>query len=163
MKLKGVRKLESKVNKFLAPFNLKSKLGEDFAYFFDSELVQFSVELVNEIDEEYIDFIKNEFDYNVPNMFLFSFLHEVGHHMTADELEEKDFEEDDALKFEISENINTDNFHEYALKYFHCPTEYLANKWAIDYYRKHEKEVNRKGKEMLLAFRHFYKINRVVA
>lgn len=161
MKLKGVRKLESKVNKFLAPFNLKSKLGDEFAYFFVSEIVQFSIAITERSDAEYIKFIKNEFDYDVPNMFLFSFLHEVGHHMTNDELEEEDFEEDEFQKFEISEHMNDDNYEEYSLKYFHCPTEFLANEWAIDYYRNHEEEVNRKGKEMIKAFKHFYKINGV--
>ena len=162
-KMKGVRKLEKKVNKFLAPFGVKSVLGDEFAYYCVSELVQFSIEQVEKNDAEYIKFIKNEFNYDVPSMFLFSFLHEVGHHMTMDDFEEEELENDEMQKFEISEHINEENYSEYSLKYFHCPTEIVANEWAVEYFKNHEAEIMRKGKEMLKAFQHFYKVNGVTA
>lgn len=158
MRIKGIRKLESKVNKFLAPFGLKSVFGLDFAYLTENEVVQFPVFMTERVDNIFAEWLKDTFNFDVPNMFIFSLLHEVGHHYTIDDFDDKDFEKDEKRKAKISENLEKD-YKKYSRKYFALPIEYSANEWAVNYFIENEAEVLKKGKELQKAFYHFYKRN----
>lgn len=163
MKLKGKKKLVAQMDKFLRPFGVKSCLGVDFCYYYAEELVQFTVVMTEHADHVFYKFISEEFNYYPFDMFLFSLLHEIGHHNTLDYFDAEEITQSDAVKRDIEATINDDNFDEKCMEYFYCPIEYIATEWAVNYMRRHEKELRKEWKKMLKHFRHFYKVNGVVA
>lgn len=161
MKLKGTTKLVAQMNSFLRPFNVKSLLGEDFAYYPTTEEIQFTIAMNERSDKVFTKFVMETFHYQIKDIFLLSLLHEVGHHLTLEDFEDYELCEEWANKIMIELEINDTNYDEKQIEYFNLPSEYAATAWAVSYLREHEKEVYRRWRVMLEHFRHFYKVNAV--
>ena len=161
MKLKGTRKLTSHMNKFLRPFGVTTLLGKDFAYYPVTEEVQFTIVMEERADKVLKKFVADNFQYNVKDMFLFSLLHEVGHHLTLDDFEDEELTKEWKHKSVIEWELDDSNYNEKMVEYFALPSEYAATAWAVSYMRDHEKELLRRWKVMIQHFRHFYKKNAV--
>lgn len=159
MKVKGIKKLTSHMDKFLKPFGLKSCLGADFSYHTITETIQFCLAIDENQNDFFVEFIEKNFDYKVRDIFLVSLLHEVGHHFTLEDFDDEEWNDDHLKKVFIEATITEENYKEKSFQYFSLPIEFAATAWAIDYLKSHEKEVNRKWKEMLQHFNHFYKVN----
>lgn len=159
MRIKGIKKLNAHMNKFLSPFGLKCTFGSDFAYWTESELIQYTIFLHQDSDVYFSDFIKKEFDFSVTDIFLVSLLHEVGHYYTIDDFEEDELLEDEYAKAGLTRNpLITEK--ERNFRYFNLPVEYAATEWAIDFLRDNPSIYHQWG-IMLEHFRHFYKKNNI--
>lgn len=162
MKLKGVKKLNSHMNKVLKPFGLKSALGKDFSYNVITEIVQYAIVVDEDQNNFFSEFIEKNFDYKVTDIFLVSLLHEVGHHFTVDDFDDAEWGFDHTQKVFIENSINEDNYREKSFEYFSLPTEFAATAWAIEYLKNHEEEMYRRWNEMLQHIQHFYNRNGVI-
>jgi hypothetical protein len=156
--LKGTKELEQAIDKFIEPFGLSSKLDTDFAYYFEKDLVTFSLFQI----DAYNDFILDA-ESRFPSVlgvhpFMWSLLHEVGHHETWDELTEEEIEE----SMQIKDSIDTDN-HSSKMSYYTCPDEYAATDWAGHYLEENREEVEDFWESLIPLFREFYKLNDVEA
>lgn len=161
MKLKGIKKLNSHMNKVLKPFGLKSEFGKEFSYNVITELVQYAIFVDEDQNNFFSEFIEKNFNYKVTNIFLVSLLHEVGHHFTLDDFDDAEWGFDHTQKLFIENTINEKNYKEKSFEYFALPTEYAATAWGIEYLRTHEKEMNKRWNEMVEHIQHFYKRNGV--
>ena len=132
--------LEKKIKKYLSRFGIKHVYCTDsFFYMPESKTVCFTV-LNYSTDDELIKFIDEKYDTNIrPWYFIFCLLHEVGHHMTVDQLTDEDMAFEIAARKMIlplfGDEVETRNS-----LYFDLPAEDLANRWAIEYIANHAEE-----------------------
>ena len=159
MRIKGIKKLNAHMNKFLSPFGLKCTFGSDFAYWTESELIQYTIFLHQDSDIYFSDFIKKEFNFSVSDIFLVSLLHEVGHYYTIDDFEEDELLNDELIKDDLS-NDQQITEKERNFRYFSLPVEYAATEWAINFLKDNPNIYHQWG-IMLEHFRHFYKKNNI--
>lgn len=87
-------------------------------------------------DELMQNFVQDNFNISM-NPFLMGILHEVGHIMTYNE--QKD-DERSILYTLLTINYDEKKYEEYSKMYFSIPAEYEATKWAVKYYKTHQKE-----------------------
>jgi hypothetical protein len=164
-KIKGVRKLNDKVSKTLAPFGItRAKVGDTYMYQFTDATVGFKITENTLEDRWFIEFVKERFNYNVRYPFIFSLLHEVGHHKANDEIEGAIYDFCTAEKERIEAALAKDNISEKKAKkiewqYFSLPDEIMATQWAVDYCRKHPKKIKEMWEQCQTAFYEFYKAN----
>ena len=163
-KLKGSKKLNKAVKKALVPFGIDDAyLHEDFEYRFEKNAVGFAI-TTTEVDEWFNEFIEQAFGYIVPNTFIISILHEIGHAETADFVTDKEYKKclKEKLKiYKALETANEDTAKELEFKYFALPDEFQATAWAVDYAREHEEELAEMWKEIYTALQAFYTENGV--
>lgn len=116
--------------------------AEDFYYEAETETIGFATSIYQEHDKEFMDLaVSLGLKYDV-NVFLLSFLHEIGHYFTL---------EDDSLDpywLDYIENRNTWQ----PVKYYEHPVEKIATEWAINYINyniENLKKLNNLLKEVL--------------
>ena len=90
--------------------------------------------------------------------FLISFLHELGHHYTLDELSEDEVNESLDTKRRIN-NEYTDGRIDLQEEYFNLPDEAVATNWAIEYIRNNKEKIDEFWSKLLNAIVQFYKAN----
>jgi len=132
--------LEKKIRKYLKKFGITRAICTDsFFYIPEGKTVCFTV-LHYTTDADLIEFINNKYEVDIePWYFIFSLLHEVGHHMTVDQLTEKDMNFEIAARKAILPLFGDDTKSRNSL-YFELPAEDLANRWAIEYIENHTQE-----------------------
>ena len=148
MGYKGIRKLNNAVSAILAPFGISKARYNDtdgYMYYPTSHKVDFKIIEDYIGDEYFIDFLKDTFDYAVPNSFIISLLHEVGHHYTLPNLDEETINFCVDEKERICEALgNTDDPQEIKAifyQYFMLPDEIEATTWAVDYAESHPRKI----------------------
>ena len=89
------------------------------------------------------------------DVFLWSLLHEVGHHETYDEIsdEENDYCDDTKKKIEEGELPNE--------LYYDMIDERLATEWAVEYANTHKEELKAFWEKLQPAIMDFYRLNKV--
>lgn len=129
--------LEKKVRKYVKKFGIKYAFAaKEFAYLPKINAVTFSV-LRYDTDWQLINHIKDVYEVDItPWFFIFSLLHEIGHHKTLREFSDEEYAEDQMWR-EVFNAIATPEVN-YA--YFHLPIEKKATEWAINYIENHEQE-----------------------
>jgi hypothetical protein len=164
-KIKGVRKLNNRVSKTLAPFGIsRARVGKEYVYKFTDETIGFKITENTLEDKWFMEFVKDRFGYKVRYPFIFSLLHEVGHHKANDEIEGGIYEFCIAEKKRIDKALANENLSEKKAKkiewqYFNLPDEIMATQWAVNYCRKHPQKIKEMWKECQAAFYEFYKAN----
>lgn len=154
MELKGLAPIETILNDFLKPFNCTAKMGLDFSYNFITEEITYSLVEINQAGDIFLLDAESRFPQVHAPLFLWSFLHELGHRITEDELEPKEIFESEMIKFH--EAYDNDLF------YFTAPDEYAATDWAGNYMIEHEQEVFELWEKLVPAIRNFYVVNNVI-
>ena len=157
--------IDDVLNKFLADFECRAELGSDFCYWQDCNLIWYSLVVLKE-DDEY--FMENWHKF-APEMtidpFLASLLHEVGHNETLHWLSEEEVCYCRDKKKEISCQLDSCALAEEKrncyFQYFALPDEKLATDWAIDYIRNHTQQISDFWQKLQAAIMEFYKINNV--
>ena len=139
-KLKGKKKLNKAVSAQLAQFGIKdAKLSTEYSYLWEKERVTYKLTETIE-DELFNAFVLERFGYKVENTFIFSLLHEVGHHLANDEIEGAICEFCNDEKDRIEKVMKTadayDEIKEIEYQYFNLPDEIMATQWAVNYARK---------------------------
>jgi len=127
--------LTKNITRYVRKFGIKSvNLGNSF-YYKDGK-INYTV-LSYDDDEQHIKHIENTYGIDVrPFYFLFCLMHEVGHHMTVDELTEDDMIFELIMRNGIFPLVEEDTNS----AYFNLPAEDLANKWALEYILNHADE-----------------------
>lgn len=137
-------KLIALVDDFLQPFGCSSDFDSDFSYDPESEIVYFSILVTARSDRLFKKYILDHFNFQVPNIFTISLLHEVGHYFTLSNFSEMELETAHLAKKTIQEMLKMDSSNDeiYTL-YFDLNIEKIATAWAIDYYKNHTKRCER--------------------
>ena len=146
-KLKGCKKLNKAITAQFKPFGITKVIGaDDYAYYFDDAIVTFRLNITDS-DEAFSKFVKERFNFEDDNIFMLSLLHEVGHHVTDDDINENIYnfckQEKDRIESEI----------------YNLPDEIMATQWAVDYIKKHPKKVRKMWNKCEKALHEFYAKN----
>lgn len=163
-KLKGKKKLNKAVSAMLSPFGIeKAKLSTEYAYIFDKALVTYKLTEDSYGDILFDLFVKERFNYEVKNSFIFSLLHEVGHHKANDNIDGDiyDFctQEKDRIEKAIAETENDAEVRKLEFEYFNLPDEIMATQWAVNYAKNNPLELDLMWAKVQQALKKFYKKN----
>ena len=150
--------IDKVLNDFLEPFEATAEMGDTFCYCLGSSTINYT--LIEEPEEKY--FLNHVFslapDLKGYNGFLISFLHELGHHYTLDELSEEEVNESLDTKRRIN-NEYTDGRIDLQEEYFNLPDEAVATNWAIEYIRNNRKKIDEFWSKLLNVIIQFYESN----
>lgn len=151
MDIKGLNKLEKKLQKVVDMVNpkIKLKLGGQDCCIVEDKIVYFSILREYYSDRAYIDNLYSVYK-DAPQLpvFLYSLLHEIGHIYTEYAWEEEDMD----YRKKISKAGDNE-------KYFLLPAEKAATEWAVSYVRKYPKKTRRMAMDILKAMEVFLKAN----
>lgn len=162
-KLKGKKKLNKAVSALLEQFGIKdAKLSTEYSYMWEKERITYKLtETMG--DELFNDFVFDRFGYKVKNTFIFSLLHEVGHHLANDEIEGAISTFCTQEKERIEKAMQTadayDEIKEIEYQYFNLPDEIMATQWAVNYAKTHELEIEVMWACIKQVLEKFYKKN----
>jgi hypothetical protein len=154
--LVGKKELEKCITDFVAPFGLTAVLDTDFAYYYANDTVTFSIFYFGAYEDFLLDAESRFPQVNGVSPFIWSLLHEIGHHETWDELTEEEIDE----SMQIKESIDVDD-HASRMTYYTCPDEYAATDWAGHYIETHREKVEEFWYKVLLALKKFYASNNI--
>lgn len=162
-KLKGKKKLNKAVSAQLAQFGIKdAKLSTEYSYMWKKERITYKLTETIE-DELFNAFVLDRFGYKVENTFIFSLLHEVGHHLANDEIDGAicDFCNKEKRRInkgmKIAETEEEVKILEY--QYFNLPDEIMATQWAVNYAKQNPLEVGVMWACIKQELEKFYKKN----
>jgi len=148
MGYKGIRKLNKTVSNELKSFGIKRAFYDDeigYCYFPSNSKISFKILEEDISDELFLEFIKDTFDYDVPNSFIISLLHEIGHHYTLDLIDEETNAFCEFEKMRIDEEMENATTEEEIkalnYQYFNLPDEIEATAWAVEYAETHPKKI----------------------
>lgn len=173
VELKGVDEVTAIINEFLAPFELTCKLGLDFGYYPSDNLITYAFTYVDiDVDGFLASVERLEPEVNA-DIFLWSLLHEVGHHETIDEMTAKENRACDKAKAKINKKVKKLNKRMAKGKkvklsamvklesYYDMLDERLATEWAVNYANTHKEELAKFWEKLGAAIRNFYELNEV--
>lgn len=127
----GLEKLNKTLNDFAEQFECSVTPDTDFFCYLAENRVTYALAVSEYGNKVFMNRVRRLYPDITADVFLWSFLHEIGHIETADDLSDREWRMILMLKeHELS--------HE---EYFELPDEYAATEWAANYMRKHEKEV----------------------
>ena len=134
------------LNEFLAPFDCEARLGTDFAYYTDDNSISYAIITPEKDETEFINFAEKLFPDVKANAFIWSILHELGHHETEDDFEDDEWEDYMTLTLlDISNEV-----------YFELDIERAATVWAGEYIQSHMEEVTELWNKLQPAIKNFY-------
>ena len=164
-KLKGYKKLNNAITAQFTPFGITGAvLGTEYSYVLNDSHITYKITEGDIEDLWMAEFVAERFGYEVKNIFIFSLLHEVGHHLANDEIVDAiaDFCDNEKIRIgeEMEENAgDMDIQKKLEWQYFNLPDEIMATQWAVNYAKAHPRKVNKMWKECEKAFHEFYKKN----
>lgn len=128
--------LEEYLQDFLKRNDIECNLlfGNSFAYLPFSNTIAYSLVVGDTSSKTFLSFTKNLFPEITADIFLWSFLHEVGHYETTDDFDEYEYEE---YYFLINQEGLDDEF------YYNLPIERAATIWAGEFMKNNTAEVQR--------------------
>ena len=149
--------LEKRISKYLKKFGITRAIcTNSFFYIPEGKTVCFTI-LNYTTDKDLIEFVNNKYDVDITNWyFIFSLLHEVGHHMTVDQLTDEDMAFEIAARNAILPLFGDETEKRNSL-YFELPAEDLANRWAINYIENHTQECWDFQRKCFAVMRHIFK------
>ena len=159
-KLKGVKRLERVVNKFLKQFGLKSAFAVEFYYLPERKKVAFSF-LKPPNDDWFMEFFNSLAPDIECDSFLASLMHEIGHHMTYNDFDDEDWEQDYLNRNMLEAKGTAISNKDINFEYFNLPTERAATEWAIEYIHANVEQLRVFWANMRRTIEWFYNINYV--
>lgn len=155
--MKFTSTLNKKVKKFVKKFGITAVLSDkDFAFYPVNNLLTYSIYRYDN-DHELVDFVEEKYNVNIKDyFFVFSLLHEIGHHKTWRNFTEQELNQDSFLR-EVIHAIANYSHSDANLMYFNLPTEDAANRWAIEYIDSHLEECWKFQNRCMKILRHVYK------
>ena len=132
---------------FLKPFDCESFFGEQFSFYPASNTVEFTFTVKEIHDKTFMDFVTKHYPDVHADIFLWSFLHEVGHRETEDDFDDDDWEDYMRAIFNCEDDM----------EYYNLPVEYAATAWAGNYMRTHVEEISTLWSKLQPAIMNFYK------
>ena len=150
VKIKGVAQLDKILDKFLEEFECTAELGPDFCCYTASNRIVYSLVVPERNSQTFMARVNRLYPDIHADEFLWSFLHEVGHIETIDDLD------DDELYFSETQKKNENITNEV---YYELPDEFAATEWAANYMRAHADKVAAFWKEAQQAILDIYSLN----
>lgn len=158
--------IDKVLNEFLAEFGCVTEMGEDFAYYYEDDVITYTLA----VPENGVDYFMENWHNLAPEMtidpFLASIMHEVAHTQTLHLLtkEESDYcekaKKELGLALELRATLQQENKDCY-FKYFALPDEKIATDWAIEYIRNHTQKISDFWQKLQAAIMEFYIVNNV--
>lgn len=141
--------LEKNISKFARKFGVKrAYCTKEFAYYDEAQIMTFTftrydddIDFINHIEQTY------EIEDFEPWYFIFSVLHEIGHHMTLNQMTEEEYQSDLLIRQLITNNE----------AYFNLKAEQLANDWAINYLSEHFEDCWKLQRKCFGIIKHYLK------
>lgn len=139
-------KINKILNKFLEPFECEVCKDEDFAYYYTSNYITYTL-VCSEIDNRCFMEKVHKIAPNLNcDIFLASFFHELGHHMTIEDLDEEELTYSEIMKKYINE---WDFTREEANRFYMVLSdEDAATRWGCQYMIEHSAEVTKLWEEL---------------
>ena len=164
--LKGVKMLDNILNEFLEEFEAETGIGPDFAYYYTSSYIQYTLVVSDKASTYFMDHIHKLAPDIKCDVFLISFLHELGHHETMDDLTNEDERFSRDTKVTINQALESkecDPVVEEAVHslYFNLPDEAAATAWAIQYIRNNPEKMAALWERVQAAIMLIYELNEV--
>ena len=164
-KIKGMRVLNKAISAELKPFGISEAVcGDEYNYSLDKESVMFKLTENTIEDILFCEYVKERFNYNIRHIFVFSLLHEIGHHKTYDDITGSVYDFCENEKERIAGDMITaddEDAKKLEWQYFNLPDEIIATQWAVNYAKNHPKKVEKMWQKMKTALFEFYKKNGV--
>lgn len=161
--LKDVKKLDRMLTEFVSKFGCTAELDSEFCYWHEESLVYYTLAITELTDDAWKEYVLKTFNYKIENIFMFSLLHEIGHHFTMDNFSKKQRNAENHKTEEIEEKLSKSTSdivdRNLNLEYFNMPMEKSATRWAVNYSKKHKVEINRFWKKFHKELKRFYLIN----
>lgn len=126
-----INKITNILNDFLEPFDCTAEFGKDFAYYSNDNTITYSLLVIDSCEKTFSKFCKILFPEITADVFLWSFLHELGHNMTEDDFDDKEW-----IQYRI-DAVSCSNDYQY----YNLPIEKAATAWAGEYMLTHTEEV----------------------
>lgn len=161
VELKGIENIEMVLNSFLEQFECHAELGTEFSYIDSTNTITYTFVTGEESNIEFEKFIEREFPHISCNIFLWSLLHELGHHETIDDWTEEEQASFDKEKDRLEKLIDKGNNGEIHQKYFSIPDEYAASAWAAEFLEINEEKLHVFWDALQKEILTFYLINGV--
>ena len=161
MEVKGLELFNKVVDKFVSKWDCSARVGTEFAYFYLTNEISWSLLVTEDADKYFQSFLNENFSDITADTFIWSLLHEVGHHETIDDWTPEEQEEFDAKKDFIEELYKAKQDKKISYLYFSLPDEYAATCWAADYIRENPEEIEALLEELKEVAKVFYKLNEV--
>lgn len=166
-KLRGIKRINKIINKFLEPFEAECELGDEFAYLPRYSKIKYTLCVSDMQDKAFLAFAEHLAPDIKCDIFLLSLLHELGHHETGDEYDiTQQLGEYDRLNAtmmlirELDAN-NVKAMAKIALEYFQLPWEQAATEWALDYMRNNKAEIAAFWNKLSKAIQRVYRLNHI--
>lgn len=179
MGLRGLNMLTDILNEFLREggWEVTAEPGTDFCYWDASNRIEYALCITDWAGERFTKYIHMIAPDIKCDIFLISFLHELGHHETLDEISDEDMRFSMDTKETISQVLNQEKADvAFALApvdgkikeamydlYFSLPDESAATLWAIDYIRNNAEKVAKFWERVQAAIMMIYELNEVEA
>ena len=109
-------------------------LGDSFAFLPASNTIAYTLLVTDSSSKSFLNFTKKLFPEITADIFLWSFLHEIGHYETTDDFDEYEYEE---YYFLINQEGLSDEF------YYNLPIERAATVWAGNFMKNNVAEMQR--------------------
>ena len=152
--------LNKKLEEFFSKYDIELtfRVGEEFAYFYEKDVVNYSLTTLGKQDVYFKKFF-HKLDNRIKDIdiFMLSLLHEVGHFCTLEDIIDDDlYEQEQRVKETLDGSKKTDNYI-----YFSLPSEMAATLWAIDFIIENSEELSVLWTELQNHIMQFYKDNGV--
>ena len=149
--------LDKNIARFARKFGItNAKHSDTFYYDAITRRIYYTVFSYQE-DKIIDDIVSKKYNINLDDWyFVFRILHEIGHHLTLNNLSSEEIAEDNAMRFIIETVDDVKIANE---TYFSLPSERAANEWAIKYLDEHISECWKFQRKCGAIMRHLYKKN----
>ena len=123
-------------------FDLTTRFELEFGFYRDINIIAYSLLTTERTDRLFTEYANSlGHTYNT-GIFVLSFLHEVGHYMTDDEVSDEEYNFCELCKNMMNNRCPDGNFSDTDIKYyFNLSIERRATQWAVDYINGHLYEV----------------------
>lgn len=166
-KLKGVKRLNSVIEQFFVELGypeIECDLGFDFAYYYGCDEIDYTIFSMSEADEGFRRYLKTTYP-KMPkcSLFVFSLLHELGHHLTMPSFSDEDFKnykiKKDAIENEIANTPKEKIARQ--IKYCSLPDEAIATQKAVEILLENYNYITDFEKTCFKEIKRFYLVNNI--
>lgn len=132
----GIKIITDTLNDYLKPFGLKSEMDYDFAYYWQDDLVTYSLLDLPECSDLFLLDAESRFPLIHAPFFIWAIHHEIGHSKTYDDLTDEEIAESYNIKKKCYDENNK-------MLYYTAPDEYAATEWAGNYIMNHAEAISK--------------------
>jgi hypothetical protein len=150
MKIKGINRLDRVLTRFAKQFDCDVMLDTDFYCILTSNRIAYSLVVSKASSTSFMNRVQRLYPDINADEFLWSFLHEIGHIETYEDMTEEEIRETMGVK--DCENITDEEYYELL-------DEYLATEWAANYMRENQEQIAKFWKKVRKNIMYIYRVN----